>query len=128
MDRAGVSRALLLIVAPTLLLSCGSPTDQRAPTYKLENFEYGGRSDSNYLPKSGYVDKPEVAVGIAEAIAMRFYGRSQIERQRPYLVKRLADRWVIQGSFPTEPNLKGGVFEIEVSSSDGRILRLIHGE
>lgn len=119
---------LLSIAAPALLMSCGSPTDHSARTFKLANFDYDQRADSNYIPKSGYVDKPEVAVGIAEAVAMRFYGRSQIEKQRPYLVKRLTDRWVIHGSFPTEPGLKGGVFEIEVSSSDGSILRLMHGE
>lgn len=110
-----------------ILLSCGRPTDERDQIFKLENFEVE-RSDFNYVPKSGYVDKPEVAVGIAEAVAIRFYGRSEIEKQRPYLVKQLNDQWVVRGSFPYPEGTKGGVFEIEVSSSDGKILRMIHGK
>jgi hypothetical protein len=119
---------LLSIAASVLLQSCGSVAADGEPIFKVENFEYVRSADDNFVPKSGYVDKPEVAVGIAEAVAFGFYGRSEIEKQRPYLVKRLSDRWVIQGSWLYGSNVKGGVFEIEVASSDGKILRMMHGE
>ena len=122
-------RNILLSIAVSFLLqSCGTAAGNSDPIFKVENFEYVRSADDNFVPKSGYVDKPEVAVGIAEAVAVRFYGRDQVESQRPYLVKRLSDRWVVQGSFPQDKGLKGGSFEIEVSAADGKILRLMHGE
>ena len=119
---------LLSIAASVLLQSCGSAVGNGEPIFKVENFEYVRSADDNFVPKAGYVDKPEVAVGIAEAVAFGFYGHSEIEKQRPYLVKRLSDRWVIQGSWRYGSNVNGGVFEIEVASSDGKILRMMHGE
>ena len=119
---------LLPIAAAVLLQSCGSAAGTNDPIFKVENFEYARSADDNFVPKSGYVDTPEVAVTIAEAVAFGFYGRREIEKQRPYLVQRLSDRWVIQGSWPYSSDVKGGVFEIEVASSDGKILRMMHGE
>ena len=121
-------KVLLTIAASLLLQSCGSAAGNNDPIFKVENFEYARPVDDNIVPKSGYVNKPEVAVGIAEAVAFRFYGRSEIEKQRPYLVKRLSDRWVVRGSWPYGSGVKGGVIEIEVASSDGKILRMMHGE
>jgi NTF2 fold immunity protein len=124
-----VMRNVLLSTAASLSLqSCGSAAGNSDPIFKVENFEYDRISDENFVPKAGYVNKPEVAAGIAEAVAIGFYGRSEIEKQRPYLVKRLSDRWVIQGSWRYGSKVKGGVFEIEVASLDGKILRMMHGE
>ena len=121
-------KVLFTIAASLLLQSCGSAAGNGDRIFKVENFDYDRSADDHVDPKSGYVDKPEVAVGIAEAVAFGFYGRSEIEKQRPYLVKRLSDRWVIRGSWRYGSNVKGGVFEIEVASSDGKILRMMHGE
>ncbi len=120
-------RLVLSLAALSLLLSCGVSDDKNGRHFNVEKFETDP-SDFNYIPTSGYVDKPEIAVQIAEAIAVRFYGRANVESQRPYRVKRVADRWVVQGTLPQYEGLKGGVFEVQLSSSDGKILRLIHGE
>jgi hypothetical protein len=119
---------VMLIFMSLLLVSCGNTTEPREPVFKVQDFDVDRSSDHNFVPKRGYVDKPEVAARIAEAVAVGFYGRNQIEAQRPYLVKRLDDRWVVRGSWLHGSGVKGGVFEIEVSSSDARILRMTHGK
>jgi hypothetical protein len=122
-------RALVLLVLMSLVVaSCGNTTDTREPIFKVQDFELDRSSDHNFVPEEGYVDKPEAAARIAEAVAVGFYGRDQIEAQRPYLVKRLGDRWVVRGSWLHGTGVKGGVFEVEVSSSDARILRMTHGK
>lgn len=122
-------RATILTgVTSLLLLSCGRNDREVTPTFKVVDFKYDQSSDHNFRPKSGYADNPVVAVGIAEAVAIGFYGRNQIEKQRPYLVRRMGDRWVIQGSWHHKDGDKGGVFLIELSSLDGKILRMTHGE
>lgn len=119
--------AIILILAAMPLLSCGSLPAKKDEVFRVQDFEHD-RSDFNYVPAAGYVDKPEVAVGIAEAVTFGVYGRDQIESQRPYLVKRLGDRWIVRGSFPPDKAKLGGNFEIEVSSADGKILRVMHGK
>jgi hypothetical protein len=120
--------SVLLVFMTLTVASCGNTTDAREPIFKVQDFEVDRSSDPNSVPKGGYVDKPEAAARIAEAVAVRFYGRDQIETQRPYLVKRLNDRWIVRGSWLHGTGVKGGVFEIEVSSSDARILRMTHGK
>jgi hypothetical protein len=117
--------AILLTLASVSLLSCGGIDRQRNQNFELENFSRE-TAGSEGPPESGYVDKPEVAVAIAEAVAMQFYGRRLFENQRPYKVMRASKRWVVQGRINNGG--VGGVFEIEVSSSDGRILQMVHGE
>ena len=122
-------RSSIIVAAASLtLMSCESAPRNDDQIFKLENFDYSLSHDTNFVPQSGYADKPEVAVGIAEAVAIGVYGRKQIEKQRPYLVKRLGDRWVVQGSWQYGPHAKGGVFEVEVAALDGRILHMIHGK
>lgn len=129
---------LILIMSLASLISCSGVehdaaseqpvTGTDALIYRVANFEYDELSDHNVVPEAGYVSKPEVAAKIAEAVAVDIYGRKNIEKQRPYLVKRFEDRWVVLGTFPHGPYGKGGVFEIEVSSADGKILRMTHGK
>jgi hypothetical protein len=85
-------------------------------------------ANENYRPKDGYVDNPKMAAEIAELVAKRVYGKSHIEAQRPYIVTRNGDKWIVRGSFSEKPDMKGGVFEVRLSSSDGRVARLIHGK
>ncbi|HMS19069.1 NTF2 fold immunity protein [uncultured Sphingorhabdus sp.] len=122
-----LQRVLWSLAVLQLLASCDTSSDKNSRNFLLKEFETDA-SDFNYSPASGYVDRPEVAVEIAEAVAARFYGRANIESQRPYLVKRVDDRWVVQGALPHSEGIKGGVFEVQISSSDGKILRLIHGK
>jgi hypothetical protein len=83
---------------------------------------------ANYRPESGYVSTPKMAAEIAEILAKNVYGAAQIEKQKPYLVTRKGSQWIVRGSFPSNPGLKGGVFEVRLSASDGRVLRMIHGK
>ena len=58
----------------------------------------------------------------------QFYGDVVIENQKPLIVKKYGNIWVVQGSISSESGQKGGVFEIKISSIDGAILGMVHGK
>ncbi len=73
------------------------------------------------------VTEEKTAVSIAEAILFENYGEDNIKSQRPYKVNIENDSiWDIEGRF-----LKigfGGVFQIRISSKDGKVIEMIHGK
>jgi hypothetical protein len=73
------------------------------------------------------VTKEETAVKIALPILYETYGEDKIKSEKPYIVEIEDDSiWNIKGSF-----LKigfGGVFNIKISSKDGRVIEIIHGK
>ena len=83
--------------------------------------------EPNYQPTQGYVQKPEVAAKIAEAVAQEIYGKTEISDQKPYRVTKNGDQWIVRGTMPKKYDF-GGVFEVRISSMDGRIVRVIHSE
>ena len=71
-------------------------------------------------PKNGYVPDAATAIKIAVAVWNQFYGERQIADEKPYRATLKDGVWTVEGSMP--PNL------IEIAKSDGRILRVEHGE
>jgi hypothetical protein len=114
------------LLIPALLMSCAKT--EKVYVYNGKETEQAHDANENYRPKDGYVDNPKMAAEIAELVAKRVYGKSHIEAQRPYIVTRNGDKWIVRGSFSEKPDMKGGVFEVRLSSSDGRVARLIHGK
>lgn len=100
------------------------------PSYLYKGTENGSRADieAGSKPKGGYVRKPETAAKIAEVISSEFYGQDVIENQKPLLVTRSGDVWIVRGTFPYDSDTKGGVIEVMISSDSGAILGMIHGE
>ncbi len=82
----------------------------------------------SYKPQGGYIKTPETAVKVTEAIGMEFYGKEVIERQRPLLVTKSGNVWIVRGSFSRKLDTEGGVMEIRISSESGAVLGMIHGE
>lgn len=55
------------------------------------------------------------------------YGEEEINEEKPFDVELLNDTvWYISGSLPE--GAVGGVAEIFIRKSDGKVLRMIHGK
>ena len=66
----------------------------------------------------------QTAIKIAELILVKIYGKDVL-KQRPWNVSLKGDTYEINGTFH-EKNADGGVAEIKISKSDGRILEYLH--
>ncbi|HEY2444880.1 MAG TPA: NTF2 fold immunity protein [Rhizomicrobium sp.] len=75
--------------------------------------------------RGGIVDKPSVARDLAEIILKSGYGKRELDRQRPLVVKDRGDFWQIDGSYNRErrPGAKGSVM-IQIAKTDGRVIRI----
>ena len=82
-----------------------------------------------YIPKDGFVPDKKTAIAIARAVLSPIYGEKKIEIDEEFTVLSDANTWHI--SSHTTPPTKyalGGGFELEISKSNGCILRLIQTE
>jgi NTF2 fold immunity protein of polymorphic toxin system component len=74
---------------------------------------------------NGLVSDQKMAIAIAEAVLFHVYGERTIREQRPYIVKHVRDKWIIDGA-PPPAGMAGGSFHIVISQRDGRILEITH--
>ncbi|HEY2580499.1 MAG TPA: NTF2 fold immunity protein [Mucilaginibacter sp.] len=81
------------------------------------------------------IDDKETATAIAELVLFKIYGKKSIISQRPYEIYLIDDCWFIRGTLPAAKTaggitteVVGGTFLIILSSKDGRIIKLDHGE
>lgn len=72
-----------------------------------------------------YVPNAETAIKIAEAVLLPIYGE-EIYKERPFTAEQSGDTWIIKGSLPK--GYAGGVAEVEISMSDGEILKVTHSK
>jgi NTF2 fold immunity protein of polymorphic toxin system component len=82
-------------------------------------------------PKNGYVPDATTAIKTAVAVWTPIYGERQIADEKPYRATLKDGVWTVEGSMPPNPlhqPMFGGVALIEIAKSDGRILRVEHGE
>ena len=87
----------------------------------------------SYAPKEGFVPDAKTAVKIAEAVLIPVYGEKQIESERPFKAMLGNGVWTVDGTLHC-PDGKGGMTtmcvggaaEVELSKTDGRILKMIH--
>jgi hypothetical protein len=84
-------------------------------------------SEQSYVPEEGFVPNERTAVRIAEAVLSAIYGEDQITREQPFTAVLKGEVWTVQGHLPASRNV-GGVALAEISKTDGRILRVIHGK
>jgi len=104
------SKALL-----AFLILQGSLAAQGAPT-----------TLHSIVQKEGFVPNQDVAIQIAEAVLAPIYGAESIAEQKPYKVDLTNNVWTVSGTLPH--NMRGGVFLIQLSKKDARIIRITHGQ
>jgi len=74
---------------------------------------------------NGLVSDQKMAIAIAESVLFHVYGERTIREQRPYIVKHVRDKWIIDGA-PPPRGMAGGSFHIVISQRDGRVLEITH--
>lgn len=113
------------VILFAMLCSC-----QRSPDYRYDGAQSEPLTDMelSYKPSTGYVRTPEMAAKIAEIFGREYYGRKTMDEQKPLLVMRAKKIWIVKGSLDDDPNVKGGVFEIRISSDNGMVLGMTHGK
>lgn len=84
------------------------------------------QSTPSYVPPNGFVPDAATAARIAEAVWIPIYGAEQIAKEKPFKATLKGDVWTVTGAL--SPDTVGGVAEANVSTRDGRILRVIHGQ
>ena len=87
--------------------------------------------EHNVKPAAGYVPDEETAIKIAVAVWTPIYGREKIEREKPYTAVLENGIWHISGSLHKGRDggrVVGGVAEVEIDKTDGRIIRISHGK
>lgn len=108
----------LILVTPVLLmcLAQGSLADSESKTPAPAHY---------YIPKEGIIPDAETAKQVAEVIFNRFYSPADVQEEKPLNVHPQDGVWIVRGTMP-EGRL-GGVAEIWINKSDGRVIHLFHG-
>lgn len=79
-----------------------------------------------YIQAKDIISSPEMAYAIADCILSNIYGRSSMDKEKPYHITLLDDRyWVVEGSLKTP---KGGTAYIMIQKGNGQILEISHGK
>lgn len=82
-------------------------------------------SPHNYVPPKGIVPDSATAIKIAEAIWLPIYGE-QVLSKKPYKAELQGNVWIVTGTL--SGNTVGGVPIVEISKTDGKVIRLSHGK
>ena len=120
---------LLLIIICVPFIGFGQNTNVRTLTGEKNAREAIAEAVINWKDKPFYdtlISDKETAIGVAEAVLFKFYGKENIILERPYEIYLIAGYWYISGTLPE--NSKGGTFEIIFSSQNGRVIKLMHGK
>ena len=76
--------------------------------------------------QEGFVPDEKTAIAIAIAVWIPIYGEKQIQSEKPYKAILRDGVWHVWGSTPN--GSPGGVALAEISKTDARIIRIIHGK
>ena len=79
----------------------------------------------NYVPDAGFVPDEQTAIQIAAAVLTPIYGEEAVKHQRSFAATLKDGVWTVVGALPH--GAVGGVAPVEMSSKDGRVLRVTHG-
>lgn len=74
----------------------------------------------------GPIETADRAIEVVEPSLFEIYGRRSIIGQRPYIVNRVDDHWLISGTLPGE--VVGGTFKALLRASDGKLIHIMHEE
>lgn len=110
---------VLVLMLCSICLRAAATADENSQTLNVI-------SQHMFVPKNGFVPDEATAKSIAETIVIPIYGEQAIKRQRPYIALLSNNVWTVTGSLPA--GKIGGVFFIEVSKQDARVIRVTHGK
>lgn len=83
------------------------------------------RVDFHRSPR-GIITTPRMAREVARIYLNAVYGADWIDRELPLKVSIARGVWHVEGQLP--PGSVGGVAEIDLCQSTGRVLRMVHGQ
>ena len=72
------------------------------------------------------VTSAEVAMKVVEPIVLAKYGSETISFERPFQAFKVDNFWLVKGTFPDDPDLRGGTFEVILDARDARVIRIVH--
>lgn len=83
--------------------------------------------DKGFIPANGVVPDEATAIKLAEAIWFPIYGYS-IYTKEPFVAEydEKTKTWYVCGTLPA--NTLGGVPEIKINKTDGKVLYINHGK
>ncbi len=92
------------------------------------NYKSGTDDPLNvYNSQNGTIPDAKAAVGVAKIILNYCFGEGTINKEKPFNVELVNNRvWYIYGSLPK--GAVGGVAEISIQKSDGKVLAIFHGK
>ena len=91
------------------------------------HFNYGIAPFKVCSHENGIIPNAKAAVDLAKIILNYHYGEEDINEEKPLDVELVNNRvWYISGSLPEDA--VGGVAEILIQKSDGKVLGMIHGK
>jgi hypothetical protein len=79
-----------------------------------------------YRPPDGFIPNANTAIRVAEAVLSPIFGEEKIQKERPFSAKLEGDIWTVSGHL--DKDYFGGVAEIRIAKSDGRVLAVSHGK
>ena len=79
-----------------------------------------------YRPPDGFIPNENTAIRVAEAVLIPIFGEETILKERPFSAKLKNEIWTVTGHL--DEGYFGGVAEIQIAKSDGRILGVSHGK
>ena len=84
-------------------------------------------SNKGNVPSEGFVPNRETAIKIAEVIWASIYGET-IYDKKPFVAEYNEKEgcWEVRGTL--SQNMRGGIPEIKINKSDGKILYVNHGK
>lgn len=87
---------------------------------------FGCEKRVSHNSKDHITDK-EIAIGIAENKWKEVYGKSTVNKQKPFVAERKNDTiWIVHGTFP-KPTI-GGVVYAEINIRTKKVIKYTHGE
>ncbi|WP_433631787.1 NTF2 fold immunity protein [Chryseobacterium cucumeris] len=85
------------------------------------------KKSNTYKGEKTLTDK-EIAISIAEKKWKQVYGKSAINKQKPFVAEKKNDSiWIVQGNLPSPPGI-GGVAYAEVNIKSKKVVKYTHGE
>lgn len=112
---------IAMMVASTMLSTSAAPA---ATSLATTDVRCSG-SVKGYQPAKGLVGDRSVALKIAGIYLSAIYG-AEIEDEKPLKVSVRDGVWHVEGTI--RPGWKGGVAEIEICQTTGRVLSVRHGK
>lgn len=79
-----------------------------------------------YVPKEGFVPDSRTAIAVAIAVLIPIYGEEEIQGKQPFTAALKNGKWTVIGSLPK--NMVGGVPEVQLLKSSGKILKVSSGK